>query len=258
MSICARCAQVYHHYVGVCSSIPPLRWRLLKLYRTTFLTLTRAISTQGGMDTWLKQKDHTYVRHNNTGACRSGGPQLNPSYCYTPASVPTTCPATPPPRMSSLWQPGIDEPTADAISAIFAAHPAAYNTISVTWAFWNSKWNSKCNNSQGDDGLCYRTFGNDSSPAWTLQRALVKEHKTALVPIIEVCCVCVLNASYDYTPGMDALIDDAVANGFSGYALDMVCGGQDEPQRAVFLSEFITRAREKIPGFTVSWWTHYA
>ena len=53
-------------------------------------------------------------------------------------------------------------------------------------------------------------------------------------------------------------IDDAVANGFSGYALDMVCGGQDEPERAVFLSEFITRAREKIPGFTVSWWTHYS
>lgn len=84
------------------------------------------------------------------------------------------------------------------------------------------------------------------------------KHKTKLIPIVEVCCVCVLNASYDYNPGMLALISDAVENNFSGYALDMVCGGTDEPQRAKFLTTFATLARAKIPGFSVSWWSHYA
>ena len=86
----------------------------------------------------------------------------------------------------------------------------------------------------------------------------MSKHKTQLIPIVEVCCVCVLNASYNYKPAMQALISDAVQNDFSGYALDMVCGGTDEPQRAQFLTTFATLAQAKISGFTVSWWSHYA
>ena len=37
---------------------------------------------------------------------------------------------------------------------------------------------------------------------------------------------------------MRALVEDAVVNKFAGFALDMVCGGHDEPQRAEFLDDF--------------------
>eukprot|EP00658_Telonema_sp_P-2_P082592 TRINITY_DN8761_c0_g1_i4.p1 TRINITY_DN8761_c0_g1~~TRINITY_DN8761_c0_g1_i4.p1 ORF type:complete len:297 (+),score=43.38 TRINITY_DN8761_c0_g1_i4:195-1085(+) len=194
---------------------------------------------------------------NNTGpGSRTGGPSLTPSYCWSPAQVPTTCPPAPAPRSMALWQPGIDKDTGSQISAAFSAHPYAYTTISVTWAFWNSLYNAKCNTSL--NGLCFRTFGAPDSPAWTVQHELQRKYETAMVPIVEVCCVCVLNSSYDYQPAMQALVEDAVANNFSGYALDMICGGQDEPQRAIFLSTFQALGRAQIPNFSISWWTHYA
>jgi len=113
------------------------------------------------------------------------------------------------------------------------AHVAAYDTLSMTWGFWNSKFNSKCNDTQlgRDYGLCGRSWSVDEQ----VVTAAAKQLGMRVVPILEVCCVCVLNASYDYQPGMAALVADAKRQNFDGFVLDMVCGGHDEPQRAAFL-----------------------
>ena len=55
---------------------------------------------------------------------------------------------------------------------------------------------------------------------------------------------------------MERLVGDAVSNGFDGYALDMVCGGQDASQSITFFNAFAALMHPL--GKTVSWWTHYS
>lgn len=74
--------------------------------------------------------------------------------------------------------------------------------------------------------------------------------------------MCVLNSSYDYKAPMAALVIDAKQ--FSGYVLDMICGGHDEPQRITFLNDLktaLTKGAAQINGGSkelpeVSWFSH--
>lgn len=99
---------------------------------------------------------------------------------------------------------------------------------SATWAFWNSPYNSHCGNtSWNGTGLCFEAFDNVT---WDITQQLQALGVQPL-PIVETCCVCVLNASYDFMPAMNKLIADAVDNDFIGYAVDMECGGAEPEVR---------------------------
>lgn len=77
-----------------------------------------------------------------------------------------------------------------------------------------------------------------------------------IAPILETCCVCVLNATYNYTPVMDQLLAVAVENNFSGYMLDIVCGATDAKARGRFFDAFAAKAHPL--GLTLGWWSHYS
>ena len=172
--------------------------------------------------------------------------------CYVDPKVPNDCPSRPRPteRLLSIWQPGITNETGAEIIQGVAAHPDTFNAISPTWAFWNSDWNPKCNNSY--HGLCFEEFDVD---VWPILRELNTTYNVKPLPIIETCCVCVLNASYDFIPAMNRLVQDSLTYGFIGYALDMVCGGNDAPRSIDFFNQFAALMHPL--GKTVSWWTHY-
>eukprot|EP01013_Petalomonas_cantuscygni_P005997 TRINITY_DN16837_c0_g1_i1.p1 TRINITY_DN16837_c0_g1~~TRINITY_DN16837_c0_g1_i1.p1 ORF type:complete len:373 (-),score=48.35 TRINITY_DN16837_c0_g1_i1:445-1563(-) len=158
-------------------------------------------------------------------------------------------------RRSQAWEPtGIINTVDDTVNAL-RAHRAAYTDYSVTWAFWNSQWNSKCkDDNPPGSGLCYRTFKNGTSAVTV---AAARKLGYNIVPIVEVCCACVLNASYDVKPGIAALADDLRTNGFAGYSLDMVCGGGDlAKHRGPFLDAFAAAMRQVRSDAVVSWWSH--
>ena len=90
-----------------------------------------------------------------------------------------------------------------------------FNAFSATWAYWNSPFNSHCGNaSWNGTGLCGEAF---TDLQWNVTRQL-KALGVQPLPIVETCCLCVLNASYDFGPAMGRLIADAVENNFSGAA----------------------------------------
>ncbi len=133
--------------------------------------------------------------------------------CYVNPQVPNDCPTRPRPaeRLVSIWQPGFDNETGAEILSGIVAHPNTFNAISNTWAYWNSEWNPKCNNSY--HGLCFEEFSNDM---WPILKELNESYNVNILPIIETCCVCVLNASYDFTPAMTRLVQDSLTYGFAG------------------------------------------
>eukprot|EP01043_Picozoa_sp_COSAG02_P042334 COSAG02_NODE_3591_length_6516_cov_4.904161_5_plen_188_part_00 len=104
--------------------------------------------------------------------------------------------------------------------------------------------------------------------AWSPDEQIVvdaaKSLKMRIVPNLEVCCVCVLNATnLNYTEAMDLLVADAKAHGFAGYVMDMICGGHEGKnaagldQRAIFIDRF--KANFKASGqdqAEVSWFSH--
>jgi hypothetical protein len=149
----------------------------------------------------------------------------------------------------SIWQPGFTPTQGEAMVASIVAHPGTFNAFSATWAFWNSKYNAKCAGSE--EGLCGEAF----TPAVWNTTLQLRSLGLATVPIVETCCVCVLNASYDFAPAMRRLVADAVANDFAGYAVDIECGGADAPRSIDFFNAFgnAMRALNK----TISFWVHY-
>jgi hypothetical protein len=172
--------------------------------------------------------------------------------CYVNPQVPNDCPTRPRPaeRLVSIWQPGFDNETGAEILSGIVAHPNTFNAISNTWAYWNSEWNPKCNNSY--HGLCFEEFSNDM---WPILKELNESYNVNILPIIETCCVCVLNASYDFTPAMTRLVQDSLTYGFAGTCIRPVCGGNDAPRSIEFFDAFAALMHPL--GKTVSWWTHY-
>ena len=128
--------------------------------------------------------------------------------------------------------------------------------------FWNSKYNSKCNDTYAGKalGVCGRAWSPDEQIVVDAAKAL----KMRIVPNLEVCCVCVLNATnLNYTEAMDLLVADARAQGFSGYVMDMICGGHEgknaagRDQRAVFIDQFKTKFKATGQDQAeVSWFSH--
>lgn len=87
------------------------------------------------------------------------------------------------------------------------------------------------------------------SPDGRAVTATASHLKMRVVPILEVCCVCVLNSTNNnYTEAMGLLVQDAVDNNFNGYVLDMICGGWYEKERAAFLSEFKAQLVAALPA----------
>lgn len=197
--------------------------------------------------------------------CMSFGPDPGPPSPPRPSPAPRPPPPPPKPlnncsksqlnrsRHASLWLPGVAPGRGADTARYLQAHVGSYDTLSMTWSYWNSKWNSKCNDTQlgREYGLCGRAWSEDEQ----MVIAAAKTLRMRIVPILEVCCVCVLNASYDYAPGMQALVADAKQEHFSGFVLDMVCGGHDEPQRAIFLDAF-KRSQGEDKTVEVSWFSH--
>ena len=168
------------------------------------------------------------------------------------------------PRHSSLWMPGVVNGTGQQWANYLKVHRASYDTLTHTWAFWNSKFNSKCN----DTGYAGKELG-VCGRAWSPDEQIVvnaaKELNMRIVPNLEVCCACVLNATnLNYTEAMSLLVADAKEQGFDGYVLDMICGGhqgrdvQGKDQRANFLSAFKAElsASSGNSSAEVSWFSH--
>jgi hypothetical protein len=223
-------------------------------------------------------KDGAFTQHNwtVTSCVNPQRPPLSDYNCMRPGPPPGPPPPPPPPpppvnnctaaqlsrpRHASLWLPGVAPGRGSDTARYIAAHASAYDTLSMTWAFWNSGWNNKCNGTLigRDSGLCGRAWSADER----LVVAAAKAAKWRVVPILEVCCVCVLNASYDYRAPMAALVADA--RQFDGYVLDMICGGHDEPQRITFLNALkaeLAKAAAPANGAAadeppeVSWFSH--
>ena len=208
----------------------------------------------------------TFTQHNwtVTNCVNPQHPPLSDYDCARPGLPPGPPPPPPPPptplnnctskqfkrpRHASLWLPGVADGRGIDTARYIKDHASSYDTLSMTWAFWNSKWNSKCNDTAigRDSGLCGRAWSEDEQ----LVIAAAKTAKWRVVPILEVCCVCVLNSTYSYDAPMAALVADA--KDFDGYVLDMICGGHDEPQRKVFLNKF--KAKLTLSD-EVSWFSH--
>jgi hypothetical protein len=204
--------------------------------------------------TWLGGQDHF-------GTCSGASSLPNISgwsgVCPLSPTVPSDCPSRPRPaeRLVSIWQPGFSAAMGQQIVAGVAAHPGTFNAFSSTWAFWNSPWNARCNNSYQGTGLCGEAFDNST---WATVQLLNESYGLAPVPIVETCCLCVLNASYDFSPAMARLVADAVQHGFGGYAVDIECGGAtvvDELRFRAFMDAFGGAMRAL--GKSISWWVHY-
>ena len=100
------------------------------------------------------------------------------------------------------------------------------------------RYNAKCNNSV--DGLCLVNESSLSPPILGLQKFALETLGWRNVPLVQVCCVCIMNATYDWSDAMTAMVDAAKVNNYSGYALDFECGNAhyDPKRRAKFLTEF--------------------
>ena len=220
----------------------------------------------------------SYTEHDwTTFACHPKKPMLTPYNCQTKTGgiVPPPPPPPPPPlvnctpqeltspRHSSLWMPGVANGTGQQWADYLKVHRASYDTLTHTWAFWNSKFNSKCNDTcAGNElGLCGRAW----SPDEQIVVNAAKELNMRIVPNLEVCCVCVLNATnMNYTEAMSLLVADAKEQGFDGFVLDMICGGHQgrdasgKDQRANFLSAFKAElsASSGNSSAEVSWFSH--
>ena len=238
-----------------------------------------------GNDRWIAYvknssapaSDGGYTEHDWTNfACRPHEPLLTPYNCQTKTGGKPPPPPPPPPpplvnctpeqlsvpRHSSLWLPGVPNGTGQQWAGYLRAHRASYDTLSHTWAFWNSKYNSKCNDTYAGKelGLCGRRW----SPDEQIVVDAAKELKMRLVPNLEVCCVCVLNkTNFNYTEAMGLLVADAKAMGFDGYVMDMICGGNEgrdangKDQRANFINQFKAGLEATNPnGTEVSWFSH--
>lgn len=219
----------------------------------------------GGGDNWyyyLDPKDNsTWVGgQGKAGVCNGKDVLSNVSgwgsgTCYVSPQVPSDCATRPRPqeRLVSIWQPGFNEAMGEEIIAGVESHPNVFNAFSPTWAFWNSPYQPKCNNSYLGTGLCGMNF---TEGVWSVVKELNASHSLVPVPIVETCCVCVLNASYDFAPAMQKLVADAVEYGFGGYAVDIECGGVDYDRSRAFFDAFAALMTPL--GKTISWWTHYS
>ena len=179
-----------------------------------------------------------------------GGP------CYIPSTVPNDCAsrARPAERLVSLWQPGWTPALGEEIVAGVTSHPGVFNAFSPTVAFWNSPWQPHCNDSWRGTGLCYVPFDDNATAVVRALDAL----GARTLPIVETCCECVLNASYDFAPAMDKLVGDAATLGYVGYAVDIECGGAelvDAARMTAFMDRFGGAMRAL--GKSVSYWVHY-
>eukprot|EP01013_Petalomonas_cantuscygni_P007981 TRINITY_DN2068_c0_g1_i1.p1 TRINITY_DN2068_c0_g1~~TRINITY_DN2068_c0_g1_i1.p1 ORF type:complete len:381 (+),score=38.82 TRINITY_DN2068_c0_g1_i1:112-1254(+) len=224
----------------------------LLLTEQTYLTKNCSMCTSGGSYYWKLAPNGSWIGGLNYRPCNhcvGAGYVFN---CWIPPSVPNDCKtrAKPKQRSLSVWQPSFNETEGEQLESTLKAYPRAFTHVSPTYAFWNNKWNAKCNNS--NHGLCYETFPPN---VWATTRRLKATLGIGTIPIVETCCVCVLNATYDYMPAMRRLTQDLVDNHFDGIALDMVCGGADQPGRRQFLDDF---ARLLHPlNKTVAFWSHY-
>ena len=176
--------------------------------------------------------------------------------CYVPSTVASECATWPRPaeRLVSIWQPGYTPSEGAAILASLERHPGVFNAFSPTFAFWNSQYQPHCNDSWLGTGLCFVDFDANA----TAVVAAAARLGALTLPIIETCCVCVLNASYDFAPAMDKLVANADAKGYSGYAVDIECGGAevvDYSRMQAFMDRFGGAMRAL--GKTVSYWVHY-
>ena len=202
--------------------------------------------------TWIDKPGYSF-------SCRGADIVTVPAWsgpCYVPSTVASDCATRPrpPERLVSIWQPGWTQPEADAILASLRRHPGVFNAFSPTFAFWNSPWNAHCNNSYEDTGLCYVDFDANA----TAVVAAAAELGALTLPIVETCCECVLNASYDFAPAMDKLVGDATRNGYVGYAVDIECGGAEIPdykRMQAFMDRFGGAMRAL--GKSISYWVHY-
>ena len=176
--------------------------------------------------------------------------------CYTAATVGSCAVhARPAERLVSIWQPGFTPAQGAAMVQAVRAHPGVFNALSVTTAFWSSPFNSKCGTaSWNGTGLCVLDLDNATAGVVAELASL----GLAPVPIVETCCVCVLNATYDWRPAMGKLVADAVARGYAGYAVDIECGGAefDVAARSVAFFDALG-AQMRAVGKHVSYWTHY-
>ena len=180
----------------------------------------------------------------------AGGP------CYIPSTAPSDCASRPRPaeRLVSIWQPGWTPALGAAIVASVTAHPGVFNAFSPTTAFWNSPWQPKCNDSWHGSGLCYVPLDANATSVIAALAAL----GARTLPIVETCCECVLNASYDFAPAMDKLVGDAVDANYTGYAVDIECGGAelvDAARMTAFMDRFGGAMRAL--GKTISYFVHY-
>lgn len=160
-------------------------------------------------------------------------------------------------RHNTLWLPG--QPahmTAGDVLAVLEKHTGAYDTISMPWAWMNSKgptWNNtKCANDTA--GLCGRQY---SSFSQAIADGL-KGKNYRFVPMLQVCAVCVLNQTWDWKPAMEMLLEDAKQYGFAGYSLDMEMGGAfNQSGRATFLDSFSTMVHSLGTDTEVQWFSHW-
>jgi hypothetical protein len=160
-------------------------------------------------------------------------------------------------RHNTLWLPGHPpNMTAADLVALLEKHAGAYDTISMPWAWMNSKgltWNNtKC----ADDtaGLCGRQYDNFSQAV----ADALKGKNYRFVPMLQVCAVCVLNGTWDWKPAMELLLADAKQYGFAGYSLDMEMGGAfNQSGRATFLDTLSGMIHSLGPDTEVQWFSHW-
>ena len=202
--------------------------------------------------TWIDAPGHSF-------SCRGADVVTVPAWsgpCYVPSTVASDCATRerPAERLVSIWQPGFTQAEGDAILASLQRHPGVFNAFSPTFNVWNSPYHAHCNNSFEGTGLCYVDFDANATAIVAGAAAL----GALTLPIVETCCECVLNASYDFAPAMDKLVADAVQNEYVGYAVDIECGGAevaDYARMQAFMDRFGTAMRAL--GKTVSYWVHY-
>lgn len=74
----------------------------------------------------------------------------------------------------------------------------------------------------------------------------------------QVCCPCIMNASYDYSAALKQIVADAKQYNYSGYALDFECGNAayDPKHRAKFLTDFGDALHALGPDMTLSFFDH--